>query len=173
MHVTFKTMHRFCTMHDSPPPASELRLQICGFAVYQNEIIHVIIGFKHDVSCIVRSGPLGYVSAWGATRLVHWLILVAPSCLRSHNARYIMLKSLIISYMPLTWNNIALFYAYVRDVYQTDQPTIWPRFCIYNLNCMLMITYFTVAWSQKYLYSTNANRVCVTDMFAEMTHDHT
>ena len=39
-------------------------------------------------------GPLGYVSALGATRLVHWLILVAPSCLRSHNARYIMLKSL-------------------------------------------------------------------------------
>ena len=42
-------------------------------------------------------GPLGYVNALGATRLVHWLILVAPSCLRSHNARYIMLKSLIIA----------------------------------------------------------------------------
>ena len=28
MHVTYKTMHRFSTMHDSPPPASELRLQI-------------------------------------------------------------------------------------------------------------------------------------------------
>ena len=42
-------------------------------------------------------GPLGYVNALGATRLVHWLILVAPSCLRSHNARYIMLKSLIKS----------------------------------------------------------------------------
>ena len=28
MHVTYKTMHRFYTMHDSPPPASELRLQI-------------------------------------------------------------------------------------------------------------------------------------------------
>ena len=42
-------------------------------------------------------GPLGYVSALGATRLVHGLILVAPSCLRSHNARYIMLKSLINS----------------------------------------------------------------------------
>ena len=39
-------------------------------------------------------GPLGYANALGATRLVHWLILVAPSCLRSHNARYIMLKSL-------------------------------------------------------------------------------
>ena len=26
--------------------------------------------------------------------LVHWLILMAPSCLQSHNARYIMLKSL-------------------------------------------------------------------------------
>ena len=47
-------------------------------------------------------GPLGYVSALGATRLVHWLILVAPSCLRSHNARYIMLKSLNNTYA--WWN---------------------------------------------------------------------
>ena len=39
-------------------------------------------------------GPLEYVNALGATRLVHWLILVVSSCLRSHNARYIMLKSL-------------------------------------------------------------------------------
>ena len=46
-------------------------------------------------------GPFGYVSALGATRLVHWLILVAPSCLRSHNARYIMLKSLS-NRMPYT-----------------------------------------------------------------------
>ena len=59
--------------------------------MYQNESIHVIIGFKHDVACIVRSEALGGHSD---TRLVHWLILVAPSCLRSHNARYIMLKSL-------------------------------------------------------------------------------
>ena len=28
MHVTYKTMHRFSTMHDSPPPASEFRMQI-------------------------------------------------------------------------------------------------------------------------------------------------
>ena len=28
MHVTYKTMHRFSTMHDSPPPASEFRLQV-------------------------------------------------------------------------------------------------------------------------------------------------
>ena len=28
MHVTYKTMHTFSTMHDLPPPASELRLQI-------------------------------------------------------------------------------------------------------------------------------------------------
>ena len=26
MHVTYKTVHRFSTMHDSPPPASELRM---------------------------------------------------------------------------------------------------------------------------------------------------
>ena len=29
-----------------------------GFIMYQNQIIHVIIGFKHDVSCIVRSEAL-------------------------------------------------------------------------------------------------------------------
>ena len=28
MHATYKTMHRFSTMHDSPSPASEVRLQI-------------------------------------------------------------------------------------------------------------------------------------------------
>ena len=28
MHVTYKTMHRFSTMHDSPPPALELHLQL-------------------------------------------------------------------------------------------------------------------------------------------------
>ena len=53
-------------------------------------------------------GPLGYVNALGATRLVHWLILIAPSCLRSHNARYIMLKSLInicFRWTLDTWNS--------------------------------------------------------------------
>ena len=52
-----------------------------SFVVYRNQIIHIIIGFKHDVSCIVRSEalrPLGYAT----------LILEAPLCLRSHNARY-------------------------------------------------------------------------------------
>ena len=49
-------------------------------------------------------GPLGYVSALGATRLVHWLILVASSCLRSHNARYIMLKSLSMGIVQVMGN---------------------------------------------------------------------
>ena len=53
-------------------------------------------------------GPLGYVSALGATRLVHWLILVAPSCLRSHNAQYIMLKSLIISHWSGLWGHLSV-----------------------------------------------------------------
>ena len=49
-----------------------------------------------SVHCAIggTQGPLGYVSALGARRLVHWLILMTPSCLRSHNACYIMLKSL-------------------------------------------------------------------------------
>ena len=59
-------------------------------------LFHVIIGFKHDLACIVS----------GATRTRQCTrryapraltILVASSFLRSHNARYIMLKSLIIT----------------------------------------------------------------------------
>ena len=42
-------------------------------------------------------GPLGFVSALGAMHLMHCLVLVAPSYLRSHNARYIMLKSLSVT----------------------------------------------------------------------------
>ena len=64
--------------------------------MYQNQIINVIIGFKHAVSCIVRSEALRGNSdtsmheARSASR-IDW-----SSCLRSHNARCIMLKSLII-----------------------------------------------------------------------------
>ena len=48
---------------------------------------------KHDVACIVRSEALRGHSDTS----VHEAILMAPSCLRSHNARYIMLKSLTIA----------------------------------------------------------------------------
>ena len=34
LHVTYKTMHRFSTMHDSPPPALEFRLQISDTSVH-------------------------------------------------------------------------------------------------------------------------------------------
>ena len=63
-------------------------------------------------------GPLGYVSALGATRLVPWLILVAPSCLRSHNARYIMLKSL---------NNTFLAWVVILYTQQFSQILDWAR----------------------------------------------
>ena len=60
--------------------------------MYQNQMIHVIIGFKHDVSCIVRSESLrGHEVRASCTDWSSW----PPSWLRSHNARYIMLKSLI------------------------------------------------------------------------------
>ena len=62
MHVTYKTMHRFSTMHDSPPPASERTSPVnFGFIMYQNQIIHVIIGFLRDHSdvrqCTRRYAP--------------------------------------------------------------------------------------------------------------------
>ena len=53
-----------------------------SLVIYQNELVHVIIG------------PLGHIGALGATRLVQRLIFVAPSCLPSHNAPYIILKSM-------------------------------------------------------------------------------
>ena len=39
-------------------------------------------------------GLFKYVSALVAMRLMHWLILIAPSCLWPYNAQYIMLKYL-------------------------------------------------------------------------------
>ena len=68
MHVTPKTMQIFSITHDLSPPTSDIRTQ----------------------------GPPGYVSALDTSRLAYWLILVTLLCLQSHNARYIMLKSLII-----------------------------------------------------------------------------
>ena len=57
MHVTYKTMHRstvawFASFHFGTLLAN------FGFVMYQNQIIHVIIRYKHDVSCIVRSEAL-------------------------------------------------------------------------------------------------------------------
>ena len=69
-----------------------------------------------------EQGPLGYVSARGATRLVHWLILMAPWCLRAHNAWYIMLKSLInylIFQYDFNWN--------LNNLSQKGKIAIWGR----------------------------------------------
>ena len=54
MHVTHKTIHKFSTMqgfaitHFGNLPAN------FGFVMLQNCLIHVIMGFEHDVPCIVR-----------------------------------------------------------------------------------------------------------------------
>ena len=54
--------------------------------MYKKQLINVILGVKYDVPSIVTSEtPRGY-----SYTLVHG----APSFLRSHNPRYIMLKSL-------------------------------------------------------------------------------
>ena len=54
MHVTYKTMQIF---YNAWFASSRFGISLAnfGFVMYQNQIIHVIIGFKHDVSCIVRS----------------------------------------------------------------------------------------------------------------------
>ena len=59
-----------------------------------------------EIGC--TQGPLGYVSALSAACLVHWLILVAPWCLRSHDARYIMLKSLNAESVSMSWHHYAI-----------------------------------------------------------------
>ena len=89
----------------------------------------------------VTQGPLRYVSALGATRLVHWLILVAPSCLRSHNVRYIMLKSLIQS-----WN------------FKIPQLTHWgwvTQICIGKLTIIGSDNGLSPGWHQAIIW-TNA-----------------
>ena len=61
MHVTHKTMHNFSKMPRLPPPALELRLQMSALKSIQPKIFNVIIGFKHGVPCLVKSGALrGY-----------------------------------------------------------------------------------------------------------------
>ena len=56
-----------------------------GFIMYQKELIHAVIGFKHNVPCIVSSEALRGHSDTS----VH-----EARSPRSHNAQYIMLKSL-------------------------------------------------------------------------------
>ena len=57
MQFTHKTMHRFSTMQVLHPPFM-ISLANFSFIIYQNKIIQVIIGFKNDVPCIVRSEAL-------------------------------------------------------------------------------------------------------------------
>ena len=46
-------------------------LENLGFVIYQNRLLHVMIVFKYDVPCIVRSQGLVYSGGLGSTRLVH------------------------------------------------------------------------------------------------------
>ena len=70
-----------------------------SFVMFENQLIHVTIWFKHGVDRVLwvrrHSGAtrICQCTRGVATRLVHWLILVASSCFPSYNARYIMLKS--------------------------------------------------------------------------------
>ena len=79
----------------------------------------------------MTQGPLGYVNALGATRLVHWLILVAPSCLRSHNARYIMLKSVY------NMNYLVLIH-YEAEMYKQSSEAGGGESCIVENLCMVL-----------------------------------
>ena len=83
-------------------------------------------------------GPLGYFNALGATRLVHWLILVTTSCLRSHNVRYIMLQSLIIYMHSPSWYKCR---ALILLVNLTMSDTLHTCLCL-----SITLTNQVVAW---------------------------
>ena len=93
--------------------------------------------------------PLGYVSRLGATRLVHWLALVAPSCLRSHNARYVMLKSFkqlwdrCQSFCILSTNSMHVIMGWAKG--GGDAITIsWSRISYLNIDHALQCSMRTV-----------------------------
>ena len=76
-------------------------------------------------------GPRGSVNALGATRLVHWLILVAPKCLRSHNARCIMLK------FDYNMNYLVLIH-YEAEIYKRISEAGGGESCIVENLCMVL-----------------------------------
>ena len=76
-------------------------------------------------------GPLGSVNALGATRLVHWRIRVALECLRSHNARYIMLKS------EYNMNYLVLIH-YEAEIYKRSSEAGGSKSCIVENLCMVL-----------------------------------
>ena len=76
-----------CMIRRLPKPNSACKYRLRNVSKPNNSC-HNRIGY--DVPCIARSEVLRGPS----DTLAHCLILVAPSCFRSHSARYIMLKSL-------------------------------------------------------------------------------
>ena len=140
--------------------------------MYQNELIHVIIGIKHDVAmhCEIggTQGPLRYVSALGATRLVHWQILVAPSC-QSYKAHYIMLKSLrntlIVKRILVIKHNYEL-YSLDGQFFSRSQ---WANSfhwitMLEELNFVIFQVYFHMIWWKQNLVIVPSNIVLNTLM---------
>ena len=82
-------------------------------------------------------GSLRYVSALNTMHLVPWLILIAPLCLWSLNARYIILKSFITVSIKIKWHyNHVCYSLKIRVVImpnlssmaaQLSQPVVPPR----------------------------------------------
>ena len=79
-------------------------------------------------------GPRGSGNARGAKRRVQWRIRVAPECLRSHNARYIMLKS------DYNMNYMFLIH-YEAEIYRRSSEARGGESCIVeNLFMVLYVT---------------------------------
>ena len=74
-------------------------------------------------------GPRGSVNA--PTRRVHWRIRVAPECLQSHNARYIMLKS------EYNMNYLVLIH-YEAEIYRRSSEAGGGESCIVENLCMVL-----------------------------------
>ena len=164
MHVTYKTMHRFpqCMIRHLPLRKIAYKFRHHNVPTPNNSCYNRILAW-----CIVHceiggtQGPLGYVNALGATRLVHWLILVAPSCLRSHNTRYIMLKSLnIFQILQIIMYCVALLCSLI----QLDARQIVTLICIishWDIICVLLIASFWHEYKLKHTQNIHAAYVTV------------
>ena len=88
------------------------------------------------IDCMMK--PLWYVTALGFTGLVHWLILVAPLCLWSHNAWYIMLKSFNKT-QPRSICSYSHHYYTPASTKLNVCPYVRPSVCLWTQSCPLCI----------------------------------
>ena len=144
-----------------------LALEICGLKVgvsfnFALSAPHVKRRVKscEPSAAAATQGSLGYVNALGVTRLVHWLIMMAPSCLRSHNARYIMLKS------DYNMNYLVLIH-YEAEIHKRSSEAGAGESCIVENLCMVLLVtcIATPLWRHNDSGVTKSTQNIIANMF--------